>query len=156
MCPINNGSVIDACLLINYYAYSVVNNNQIALPILIEANAACGDACSSISTSCSPSCTTCNGQQVAGADTPVSRRYDMGASSGTFKFDYNTFTIKDRIMVGMMQIYFLILAVSVQVVQSILATRALHRAYALMLNQTVTAPTATGVLEPLGGSPLTV
>ncbi|CAF0966974.1 unnamed protein product [Didymodactylos carnosus] len=64
--------------------------------------------------------------------------------------------LKTESWFGMMQIYFLILAVSVQVVQSILATRALHRAYALMLNQTVTAPTATGVLEPLGGSPLTV
>ncbi|CAF4029060.1 unnamed protein product [Rotaria sordida] len=61
-------------------------------------NAACGDVCSLSSSLCSASCTTCDEQQVAGADTPVSRRYDMGATSGVFRFDYNTYTVQDDIL----------------------------------------------------------
>ncbi|CAF3367877.1 unnamed protein product [Rotaria socialis] len=99
MCSTNTGSEIDGCILANYYSYAIVNKRQISLPLLVEMNVACGDVCSSSSSLCSASCAMCNGEQVAGSDTPVSRRYDMDATSGVFRFAYNTYTIKDRILV---------------------------------------------------------
>ncbi|CAF3711681.1 unnamed protein product [Rotaria socialis] len=36
MCPMSNGTEINACILLTYRAYSVVNNNQISLPILLK------------------------------------------------------------------------------------------------------------------------
>lgn len=99
MCSTNSTSAIDGCIPINYNVHTIINNNKISSPLLVQTNAACGDVCLSASSSCSVSCTTCDGQQVAGADTPVSRRYNMGASSAVFRFDYDTFTVKDRIKI---------------------------------------------------------
>jgi hypothetical protein len=41
----------------------------------------------------------CGSVQVAGGDLPVTRTVELGASSGTFTFTYDTFSIPDRIVV---------------------------------------------------------
>lgn len=41
----------------------------------------------------------CSTQQVAGADTPETRVIDLGKNHGTFQFDYETYSQKDRITV---------------------------------------------------------
>jgi hypothetical protein len=41
----------------------------------------------------------CGSTQVAGGDTPVTRTVELGRSSGTFNFSYNTYQIADRIVV---------------------------------------------------------
>ena len=47
-----------------------------------------------------PPAQSCNaGQQVAGADTPDSRSFEMGKTSATFQFDYDTYSQQDRIQV---------------------------------------------------------
>ena len=99
MCLTNSGYMIDSCSATNYNSYTILNNNRISLPLPVQMNTACGDVCSGNSNPCSFTCTVCNGQQVAGADTPVTRRYDMGAMHGTFFFEYETYNIKDRIKV---------------------------------------------------------
>ncbi|CAF1560529.1 unnamed protein product, partial [Rotaria sordida] len=71
--------------------------------ISYQINVACGDVCSLSSangSSCSASCgATCDGQQVAGADTPISRRYNMGARTTSFQFTYQTYSKEDRVKV---------------------------------------------------------
>lgn len=99
MCYTTSGHTMDSCVATNYYSYTVVNNNTVSLPVLVPMNTACGDVCNAQTNPCSVTCTVCNGQQVAGADTPVTRRYDMGTIHGTFLFDYDTYTIKDRIRI---------------------------------------------------------
>ena len=99
LCPSYNGQPIDACLSIMYQVYTVVNYNQITSALVVDIQLACGDVCSLPSGLCAASCTTCDGQQVAGYNTPVTRRYDMGSSMGSFQFFYNTFFIQDRITV---------------------------------------------------------
>ena len=99
LCPFSNGQPIDACLSINYLAYTIVNNNQITSPLSVNIQMACGDVCSLPAGLCSASCTTCNGEQVEGFDTPITRRYDMGSSVGSFQFYYETYVIQDRITV---------------------------------------------------------
>lgn len=42
----------------------------------------------------------CSTQQVAGADTPETRVIDLGTNHGAFKFDWETYTQKDRITVS--------------------------------------------------------
>ena len=42
----------------------------------------------------------CSTQQVAGGDIPETRTIQMGRSSGTFTFRYNTYTVKDRMVVS--------------------------------------------------------
>ncbi|MDD5563312.1 MAG: CARDB domain-containing protein [Thermoanaerobaculaceae bacterium] len=47
-----------------------------------------------------PPAQSCNaGQQVAGSDTPDSRSFEMGRTSATFQFDYETYSQQDRIQV---------------------------------------------------------
>jgi Viral BACON domain len=41
----------------------------------------------------------CNTQQVSGRDTPETLTIEMGKSSGTFTFDYNTYEVPDRMEV---------------------------------------------------------
>lgn len=41
----------------------------------------------------------CNTTQVAGADTPETRTIQMGQAAGTFRFDYETFSQRDQILV---------------------------------------------------------
>uniref|UniRef100_A0A914PU60 Uncharacterized protein n=1 Tax=Panagrolaimus davidi TaxID=227884 RepID=A0A914PU60_9BILA len=92
------------CRVVYWKPYLILENNisvpgnfSISLPI------ACGSQCGApVDSSCasaSLSCASCNGQQVSGADTPVTRRYNMGRSSGSFNFTYMTYTVKDRIKV---------------------------------------------------------
>jgi hypothetical protein len=95
--------IADSCIGLNYDAYLLFNNDKLSDPISNQVNVACGDVCTLSNTSssaCSASCgAQCNGQEVAGADTPVTRRYDLGIKDGTFEFIYQTYTIKDRILV---------------------------------------------------------
>ena len=42
----------------------------------------------------------CDQQQVAGGDTPDTRNIEVGQTSGTFTFDYSTYSIRDRIIVS--------------------------------------------------------
>ena len=41
----------------------------------------------------------CDEQQVAGGDTPETREIDMGTKSGNFDFEYDTYTIKDQMII---------------------------------------------------------
>jgi hypothetical protein len=41
----------------------------------------------------------CSTQQVAGGDTPDTRTIQMGRSSGSFIFRFETYTVKDRMIV---------------------------------------------------------
>ncbi|CAJ0953230.1 unnamed protein product, partial [Mesorhabditis belari] len=63
---------------------------------------ACGSQCDTDASSpCAVSCTQCDGQQVAGSDTPVSRRYRMSSTSAQgLKFIYDTYHIKDVVRVS--------------------------------------------------------
>jgi hypothetical protein len=55
---------------------------------------------SSFTFTSNPATLSCNaGQQVAGGDTPDSRSFEMGRTSATFQFDYDTFSIPDQIQV---------------------------------------------------------
>ena len=94
--------VVDSCTGLNYNAYLLVNNNQLSSSLSDQVNIACGNICNQDTTdsACSASCgALCDGQQVAGADTPISRRYDLGTKGATFQFIYQTYSIKDRIRV---------------------------------------------------------
>ena len=42
----------------------------------------------------------CNQQNVAGNDAPVTRTIELGRTSGTFTFTYNTYTVPDRMVVS--------------------------------------------------------
>jgi hypothetical protein len=42
----------------------------------------------------------CNSQQIAGGDVPETRTVELGRSSGTFTFTYNTQNIEDRMLVN--------------------------------------------------------
>lgn len=54
----------------------------------------------SLDSQTNPPAQSCNaGQQVAGADTPDSRSFEMGRTSATFQFDYDTYSQQDRIQV---------------------------------------------------------
>jgi len=99
LCTSSSNNIRDGCFSAKYQARVIVNQNQITSSISMNFYVGCGNLCSFASSVCGGSCTTCDGQQVAGADTPVSRRYDMGSTSATFTFDYDTYTIKDRITV---------------------------------------------------------
>ncbi|CAM4919857.1 unnamed protein product [Rotaria socialis] len=95
--------ISDSCTDIEYSAYLVSDNTQLsASPITNRANVACGDICSSSSSysACSTSCgSQCDGNQVAGADTPVSRRYNLVRKNAEFELLYNTIQVKDRMKV---------------------------------------------------------
>jgi hypothetical protein len=60
-----------------------------------------GNKCdNSFSYGVNPPVNSCNaGQQVAGGDAPDSRFFDMGRTSATFRFDYDTQSIPDRIQI---------------------------------------------------------
>src|SRR5581483_2542220 len=55
---------------------------------------------SSTTTTTLPSVGRCDEQQVAGGDTADTRNIELGKTSGTATLDYNTFSIKDRIIVS--------------------------------------------------------
>ena len=100
MCTLNSAPSPTACVPMNIIARLVVNNNQLSSPTLNGVNVACGNICELPPSPCSASCSAkCDGQQVSGADTPVTRRYDMGTNSAEFRFKYETYFITDRIKV---------------------------------------------------------
>jgi hypothetical protein len=46
-----------------------------------------------------PPVVQCSTQQLAGADTPETRQVELAKTSGTFQFDYETYQIKDQLIV---------------------------------------------------------
>jgi hypothetical protein len=46
-----------------------------------------------------PPVVQCSTQQLAGADTPETRQVELAKTAGTFQFDYETYQIKDQIIV---------------------------------------------------------
>lgn len=100
MCSLNSDPSPTVCMPMNVIGRSVLNNNQLSSPLSTGVNIACGYVCALSSSLCSASCSTkCDGQQVSGSDTPVTRRYDMGSKSLEFRFDFQTYSIEDRITV---------------------------------------------------------
>uniref|UniRef100_A0AC35FTB4 Transglycosylase SLT domain-containing protein n=1 Tax=Panagrolaimus sp. PS1159 TaxID=55785 RepID=A0AC35FTB4_9BILA len=97
-----SSSAEGACTVVNWQPYSIYDAN-IGSPANFTTNlpVACGSQCDAASDSlcASSSCTTCDGQQVAGENTPVTRRYTMGRTSGNLTFVYQTYTVPDRIRV---------------------------------------------------------
>ncbi|KAI6185004.1 hypothetical protein M3Y97_00657700 [Aphelenchoides bicaudatus] len=91
------------CLLVDWTPYFVSNENTASKAgFSDELPVACGSQCNADANSaCATSCSMCDGQQVAGADTPVTRRYKMNKTSATdLQFVYETFQVKDRIVVS--------------------------------------------------------
>ena len=92
-----------SCSVVRWTAYSISSDGKsgqgMSSPNILPVS--CGSQCEQESNSaCSTStCQQCDGLQVAGADTPVTRRYYMGISTGKFNFQYETFSIPDRIRV---------------------------------------------------------
>ena len=99
----SQAQISDSCIDIKYRAYLVLGKNQLsATPVINRANAACGDVCSSLNaySACSASCgSQCDGNQVSGADTPVSRRYNLNRKFAEFQFNYQTYYIRDQIRI---------------------------------------------------------
>jgi len=90
----------NSCSATNVYAQSVTSLNNLAPISFIPIDIACGNVCALGNSACSTGCSQCNaGSTVAGADTPVSRRFDMGSTSATFTFNYETYTLKDQIRI---------------------------------------------------------
>ncbi|XP_055349665.1 uncharacterized protein LOC129596416 [Paramacrobiotus metropolitanus] len=91
---------VSSCTTVNWTPYRTTGTSASAG----SGNAlavSCGSQCDTDPNSaCATSCSTCDaGGTVDGADTPVTRRYNVGTTSGSFKFYYKTFNIKDRVAV---------------------------------------------------------
>lgn len=96
------GQSLEACILTGWQPYSIYNGGTIGEPgsFTNPLPVACGSQCDSPSDSpCATTCQTCDGQQVAGTDTPVTRRYNLGTTKATVSFVYETYSVKDRITV---------------------------------------------------------
>lgn len=67
-----------------------------------ELPVACGPQCNAdVNSPCFIPCSLCDGQQVAGTDTPVTRRYNMNTTAAkNILFSYETYSIKDRMTVS--------------------------------------------------------
>ncbi|CAJ0939223.1 unnamed protein product, partial [Mesorhabditis belari] len=95
-------SASGSCSIINWSPYFVLGDNLgSAANFSNELPVACGSQCDANSTSrCATSCSTCDGQQVAGANTPVTRRYRMNTTSArNLLFTYETYQVPDRVTV---------------------------------------------------------
>ena len=94
------------CASIKWQSYTLSSTYVSAASSSSTLTAACGSQCATAS-NCKKSCETCDKGTVSGADTPVSRYFTMGVSSGTFVFSYETYTIPDRIRIfqGDVQIF---------------------------------------------------
>ena len=95
-------SYASCCTSFDWTAYSIWRNGiSAAVGPFTTVYASCGDQCSSgsNSTTCSQICQTCDSQTVSGADTPVSRQNYMGTSNGSINFQYETYSVKDRIII---------------------------------------------------------
>ncbi len=96
MCP---SLVNSQCTSVTYQAYVISGNSRSVASSSSSLSAACGSQCQSQQVTCSQTCQNCDGKTVAGTDTPVSRRYHMGRTSGSFQFLYQTYSVPDRIRV---------------------------------------------------------
>lgn len=100
LCSSNDQSI---CSAVQWSAYSIASDGKtgagVDTPTIMPV--ACGSQCEQDSNSlCATStCQSCDGVQVAGADTPVTRRYNMGTTSGNVTFEFETYSVPDRIRV---------------------------------------------------------
>ncbi|CAJ0936121.1 unnamed protein product, partial [Mesorhabditis belari] len=94
-----------SCLGAKWTPYSIENGDAVvgsAAQFDNDLPVACGSQCDAKSDSpcATSSCSQCDGQQVAGANTPVTRRYNMGTKqAANLQFLYETFSVPDRITV---------------------------------------------------------
>uniref|UniRef100_A0AC34QSR9 Uncharacterized protein n=1 Tax=Panagrolaimus sp. JU765 TaxID=591449 RepID=A0AC34QSR9_9BILA len=98
-----SNNIVGSCSIVNWTPYSISNDNIGSQASFVnELPVACGSQCDADANSpCATSCSTCDGQQVAGADTPVTRRYRMNTTAAQYiQFSYQTYEVKDRIIVS--------------------------------------------------------
>ncbi|KAE9547840.1 hypothetical protein FO519_008948 [Halicephalobus sp. NKZ332] len=98
-----SNSIAGSCSIVNWTPYSISSENTGSQSNFTnDLPVACGSQCNAAANSpCAISCSACDGQQVAGADTPVTRRYNMNTTAAkNILFSYETYTIKDRITVS--------------------------------------------------------
>jgi len=99
ICSTTTGEA-NQCTATTVNGYSVTNTQQISSSSSTNMHIACGNVCALGSSICSYGCSQCDaGSTVAGTDTPVSRRFDMGTTIASYTFTYQTYTLKDRITV---------------------------------------------------------
>jgi hypothetical protein len=93
ICTPNGASEYSTCTAVPYSVSSITSNNGISSRVTARTDVSCGDVCSQAS-ACSVGCSKCDaGGIVAGAD------IDMGFTSGQFDFQYETYSVPDRIKV---------------------------------------------------------
>ena len=95
MCSSTTGT---HCTSIKWQSYTIIKQYASPASSSSTLTAACGSQCATAS-NCKKSCETCDQGTVSGADTPISRYFTMGLSSGTFAFTYDTYSIPDRIRI---------------------------------------------------------
>jgi len=86
------------CHQVKCYEFAVTAAGKVSKANINQMALICGD-CNEPSCKGLVNCQPCNAEQVAGADTPESRRIDLGKSSGSFVFDWNTYTQQDQILI---------------------------------------------------------
>jgi hypothetical protein len=101
------GESSGTCQDVTWEAYGVSIDENIGNPGDFSniIYVACGSQCDADASSfcATSSCQKCDGVQVAGADTPVTRRYNVGTTSANLNLKYNTYTIKDIVRVSYQQ-----------------------------------------------------
>ncbi|PAV75119.1 hypothetical protein WR25_17616 [Diploscapter pachys] len=96
-------STVGSCSIVDWTSYSISSGNiGSQASFNTELPVACGSQCNADANSaCATSCSTCDGQEISGADTPVTRRYKMGTMAAkNITFSFETYEIKDRITVS--------------------------------------------------------
>jgi len=85
------------CTFFTYSAWSVCQpDNTQTRTVISSSPAGCTGGNPILSQSCVQAC---NSQQVAGGDTADTRTIELSRTSGTFSFSYDTYSVKDKIIV---------------------------------------------------------
>ena len=97
MCSLTTGTQC-ASVTWSSYALGTLMASSASNPSTLSA--ACGPQCNiSNGSTCQETCEKCDGKSVSGADTPISRYFAMGKSTGSFNFNYQTYSIPDRMRI---------------------------------------------------------
>ncbi len=90
------------CHDVKCYEFAVTASGTVSRETIQDVILAC-NGCSEPSCQdlamCGPPPPPCNGLQEQGADTPETRVVDLGQTSGSFQFEYETFNVQDRLVV---------------------------------------------------------
>eukprot|EP00597_Dinobryon_sp_UTEXLB2267_P003083 CAMPEP_0170069836 /NCGR_PEP_ID=MMETSP0019_2-20121128/8359_1 /TAXON_ID=98059 /ORGANISM="Dinobryon sp., Strain UTEXLB2267" /LENGTH=540 /DNA_ID=CAMNT_0010277975 /DNA_START=1006 /DNA_END=2625 /DNA_ORIENTATION=+ len=108
ICPSTSSNIQYASIPVQTYA--LTSTQLLSKPTYTFINVVCGDpppadsVNSVVKTTASAessglTANDCNNGEVAGADTPVTRFFTMGATLQKFTFSYQTFTVRDQIRV---------------------------------------------------------